>query len=285
MGVADALASVPGASFYGGWQARGSHPFTPIGIMVHHDVDPNTAQPGTLTRMIAESGSASTPAPLANIHLLTDGTPVVIASGKANHAGLGSGAVLARTQAGLAPEGDAGALGLPNTIGGNGFYLGIEVEHPGDDSDYPQIGALVSLLAHLCGSLGFSPNQVVHHREWTSRKIDMSYRGDLRGQVAEALTNPGGSDLTAAFESEAITILRSISQTSYLLQGGGRDKPGFSTSVIGIGEATRRDVAAVAAQIKALEGVAPSPGSGASNQQLADAVAAAAAAFVAALRG
>jgi hypothetical protein len=38
--------------------------------------------------------------------------------------------------------------------------------------------------------MGWSANRVVHHREWTKRKPDMSFQGDLRALVAERLNGP-----------------------------------------------------------------------------------------------
>lgn len=163
-----------------GWETRGRpYTFAPEGVMVHHTA-------GTNSLNICTYGRSNLPGPLCHLLITKSGLVYVIAAGYANHAGSGSSVVLSETRQNIAPSGDAWARGLSNDAVGNRYYYGIEVENLGNGSDpYPdaQIVALVRSAAALCKLGGWPAERVVHHREWTSRKIDMSYRADLRGAI------------------------------------------------------------------------------------------------------
>src|SRR5262249_51025812 len=110
-----------------------------------------------------------------------------------NHAGQGAAEVLAKVQAGGPVDGDAKDHGYKDSVFGNTPFYGIEVENAGVDGDpYPdvQIDALVKILAALCSANGWTADRIIHHRQWTVRKIAMSYRGDLRAAVAAAMGQP-----------------------------------------------------------------------------------------------
>jgi N-acetylmuramoyl-L-alanine amidase len=179
-----------------GWRTRGrppsGNPRDPAfpaatkfaGIGLHH-----TAGHNDLNVVIA--GRPGIPGPLANLYVSRDGRVFVVAAGRANHFGPGAREVYDRTRRDQAPRGDAARLGLSDSIVGNGVYVGIEVENFGTRSDpYPrvQIDHLERACAAICELQRWSANRCVQHREWTRRKIDMSYRGPIRQAVAALLS-------------------------------------------------------------------------------------------------
>lgn len=167
-----------------GWQTRGRpYTFRPVGVMAHH-----TAGRNSLALCI--NGTSRVLGPLCNFLIHKNGTVYLISQGYTNHAGSGSSIVLNESSHGIAPSGDAAQRGLRDDTTGNAYYWGIEVENRGTTSDpYPaiQLEMLVRLCAALCDIYGYDPDSVIHHREWTKRKIDMSWRGDMRGVVTERL--------------------------------------------------------------------------------------------------
>lgn len=166
------------------WQTHARpYGFSPIGIMVHH-----TAGADSLN--IIRNGRGGLPGPLSQFHIEKSGVINLVSQGNCNHAGLGSSAVYYDVLNERGVNLNAATRGLKDDIGGNRYFWGIEVENRGDGVDpYPasQINALVGLCAALCDLYGWSPNRVIHHREWTRRKVDMSWRGDIRGAVAMVL--------------------------------------------------------------------------------------------------
>jgi hypothetical protein len=179
-----------------GWRSRGrppsGNPRDPAypaatkfaGIGLHHTAGHNDLG-------VVVGGRPGIPGPLANLYVARDGRVFVVAAGRANHFGPGARQVYDRTRRGLAPLGDAARLGLSDSIVGNGVYVGIEVENFGTRSDpYPrvQIDHLERACAAICEQQRWTANRCVQHREWTRRKVDMSYRGPLRQAVAALLS-------------------------------------------------------------------------------------------------
>lgn len=164
---------------------------TKIGIVVHHTAGSDQGDAPSLK--IIRQGRKDLPGPLANYYVSRSGQVVYITSGRANHAGKCSSVALQRMQVDLPPLGDAKDVGLRDDVVGNVATIGIEIEHPGDLSPWPeqQIAAVVALCAQLCQENGWTANRVWHHREITRRKPDMSYRGPLREMIAARLA--GGS--------------------------------------------------------------------------------------------
>ncbi|MGH2690292.1 MAG: peptidoglycan recognition protein family protein, partial [Actinomycetota bacterium] len=115
-----------------GWQTRGRPGiFRPIGMVWHHTA-------GTKSLGIIINGRRDLPGPLANLHVEKPGHVNLVSQLRCNHAGRGANEVLGRIRRGLAPRGDAGALGLADTADGNGVFWGVEVENLGDGRDpYP----------------------------------------------------------------------------------------------------------------------------------------------------
>ena len=152
--------------------------FHPVGVVVHHTA-------GTDSLNICRFGRSDLPGPLCNVLIDRHGTCWVVTDGKANDSGSGSTVVLNRVKKDRAPLGDAAKVGLRDDISGNPWFYDIEVENLGNGQKYtrPQLKALVKVAAAFCWQGGWSHNRVIHHREWTGRKIDMSYRGPLRRRV------------------------------------------------------------------------------------------------------
>lgn len=157
--------------------------FHPVGIIIHHT---GSSSPALKT---VQKGRADLKGPLCHLNITNLGLTNVITDGLAWHAGLGSGIVLVNTKKDLAPTNNAGPLKLKDNTNGNPWYIGIEVDNDGVKQPYPliQIDSLVWDCAALCEYYRWSANRIIHHREWTSRKIDMSYTGPIRAKVSALL--------------------------------------------------------------------------------------------------
>jgi hypothetical protein len=177
-----------------GWQNRGASGFSPFGIMLHHTVGGPGEMP-TLPMLI--NGRPDLGGPLCQIGLGRSGTAYIIAAGIANHAGQGDRAIAQRIM-------DEVKNGIPHTggdakntagekrggPGGNQWFYGIEVENNGTTEPYPQvqIDGLVKICAALCNFHRWNEHHIIHHREWTKDKVDMSYQGNIRDMVRQKLT-------------------------------------------------------------------------------------------------
>jgi hypothetical protein len=80
-------------------------------------------------------------------------------------------------------------------MNGNQSFFGVAARHPGTNPDYPpaQIDGIVAVCAALCTARNLRPTTAFHHREWSLRKIDMSWQGDIRARVTAAMGAGGGS--------------------------------------------------------------------------------------------
>lgn len=164
--------------------ARGS--FNPVGVIWHHTAGGDNAPSLRLLR----DGRPGVPGPLCQIGIRKSGECYVITNGRANHAGSGSGHVLNEVRANIAPSGNAYSRGLSDTTNGNGYFYGIEVVNLGNGSDpYPdaQLDALVRCATAICQAQGWHYNRNIHHREWSRRKPDMSWPGNPRLAVQQAM--------------------------------------------------------------------------------------------------
>lgn len=212
MDLLDALkAEGLNVSTYGDWQTD-DRPgvFDPIGVMLHHTA-------GHDDLVVVKNGRTGLRGPLANLWVSKSGHVVIVCDGRANDSGVGSGVVLRELLAGHAPPADAAKRHLPDDTNGNPYFYDIEVENLGDGRDpYPvvQIAAFIGAATAICRWHGWAANRVIHHREWTKRKIDMSWRGDLRGLVASALALPLGGrvadEFDAAEQQQALQALARI---------------------------------------------------------------------------
>lgn len=136
-----------------GWQTRGKPTFEPGGVICHHTAGPARGDAPSLRTCV--DGRPDLPGPLAQIVLARSGTAIVIASGKANHAGAG------------------GWRGIT----GNTHMFGIEAENTGNGEPWPraQLDAYVRCCAAIVRRLGVSADRVCGHKEWATppgRKVD-----------------------------------------------------------------------------------------------------------------
>jgi hypothetical protein len=136
-----------------GWQTRGSETFEPRGVVAHHTATPASWSSQQLTNLLV-NGRSDLPGPLCQLQLDRDGTVVVIAAGRANHAGSGGW----------------------NGLSGNVSVLGIEAAHSGTSAEpwsRIQLEAYDRLSAALLTRLGQPASALCGHKEWApSRKVD-----------------------------------------------------------------------------------------------------------------
>lgn len=134
-----------------GWQTRGSSSFDPRGVVCHHTASRSRTNAPSLDIIV--NGRSDLPGPLAQVVLARDGTCIVVASGRANHAGRG------------------GFRGLS----GNSSVLGIEAENDGVGEPWTaeQLDAYPRLAAALLAGIHRDAEALCGHREWApGRKID-----------------------------------------------------------------------------------------------------------------
>jgi hypothetical protein len=154
-----------------GWETRGSSAFTPKGALCHWTAGPA----GSKTRPslnICTNGRSDLPGPLCQVYLDRNGVAVVVAAGRANHAGAGNWKGLT----------------------GNSVLWGTEAEaaNAADFTlaqrfSYPRINAAFATLS------GFGWEMVAGHSEFAlprGRKVDINgYTMDqMRAQVAALLS-------------------------------------------------------------------------------------------------
>jgi len=153
-----------------GWETRSAGSFNPRGAVCHWTAGPK----GTLKRpslSICTHGRADLPGPLCNVYLDRRGIAVVVAAGRANHAG-------------------AGSWGKAT---GNSSFFGTECEAAGpDDFTKEQRYAYPRVNAAFCDLGGFGPDMVCGHSEYATprgRKSDINgyTMTDMRAQVAAVL--------------------------------------------------------------------------------------------------
>jgi hypothetical protein len=167
-----------------GWQTRGSSSFAPKGVVCHWTAGPR----GTTTRPslnVCVNGRPDLPGPLCNVYLDRRGVAVVVAAGRANHAGTGG----------------------KDGLAGNSSVYGIEAECGGDgDWTAEQRKAYPRVVAALLDTVDAPASRAYGHHEWApNRKIDIRdyTMNRMRSEVASVLaadTNPsdttnGGDDV------------------------------------------------------------------------------------------
>ena len=129
-----------------GWKTRGSELGDVAVVIGHHTATPAKA-PGDLPSLwILREGRADLPGPLCQVGLGRSGTVYCIAAGKANHAGKGTW----------------------SGISASNRTIGIEAEHPGDNTPWPQaqLDAYDLLIAALLRQIGYPASSYCGHREW-----------------------------------------------------------------------------------------------------------------------
>lgn len=174
---------------HAGWKTNGrprsAGPFTPRGLIVHHDASPKGPSPAA-GEFIFRTGrpAEGIPAPLAQLWLCMGcdahepGTWHIGAAGRANHAGTGTG---------------WGAIGPDR---GNTLAIGIEIDHtPGEPIPLSVYKSLVRGCAALLAHMHSDPREwLAGHREYApGRKIDPTELDlpGLRRDVLELMVSRG----------------------------------------------------------------------------------------------
>ncbi|MBG6085801.1 peptidoglycan recognition protein family protein [Zhihengliuella flava] len=137
-----------------GWSTRGSTSFDPVGVVGHWTAGPRGTDKRPSLRIVTE-GRPSLPGPLCNVYLDRRGVCVIVAAGRANHAGKGAW----------------------RGYSGNSRFLGIEAE-AADNADWTdaQREAYPILCAALLDAIGSTDaGMVCGHSEYAGpRKIDIN---------------------------------------------------------------------------------------------------------------
>jgi len=225
-----------------GWETRGSAAFAPAGVTCHWTAGPR----GTTRRPslnVVTYGRPGLPGPLCNVYLDRRGIAVVVAAGRANHAGAG------------------GWRGLV----GNSAVFGTEAEAAGpDDWTADQRWAYPRVNAAYCDLGGFGPEMICGHSEWAGpRKQDINgYTTDqLRTQVADILAG-GDDDMPFTFEQ----LVEAANRGAMCQTPADRDGPWAFDMIKGVDERTgllvylvqqlvdksARDPAAIMAAVRSL---------------------------------
>lgn len=170
-----------------GWRTRGRGDVGKIrGVICHHTAGASAAHGIMPTLNTLVNGRAATAktkplaGPLAQLGLARDGTWIVIAAGRANHAG------------------DGNWRGVTT---GNSSMIGVEAENTGLPSDSPwpdvQMDAYARGVAAILKKIGAGADMCCGHKEYAlpmGRKPDPSFEmGNFRDRVAEIL---GGTAVT-----------------------------------------------------------------------------------------
>jgi hypothetical protein len=139
-----------------GWQTRGRiDGFQPDGVMWHHTAAGLGKDAPSLR--VVTNGRSDLPGPLCQVLITRSNICIVIASGRANHAGTGAW------------------NGLKDR--GNSTKYGIEVENTGYNSTEPwRLDQLFVLGKATAALIGYDASRVAEccmHKEYTKRKIDM----------------------------------------------------------------------------------------------------------------
>lgn len=176
-----------------GWETRGSSAFNPRGALSHWTAGPKNAK-GRPSLNICVNGRAGLPGPLANVYLDRNGVAVIIASGTANHGGVGTW----RGQS------------------GNSKFFGTEAESGGDGDWTPaQRDAYPRVNSAYCWLGGFGPDMLCGHHEYATpagRKIDIRDwpMSLMRSQVAALLASPTEEDIMASINDLRVAIREEV---------------------------------------------------------------------------
>jgi hypothetical protein len=172
------------------------------GVMAHHDAIGPTSNRSRIAAVM-QNGRPDLKGPLCNAWVDRLGDWWLISDQRANHAGSCSIIALNEAMSGRAVERDARDRALlDDTTIGNRYFYGIEVANNGVGEPYPsaQIYSLARGIAALNLAHGLTSRNLLHHREATKRKIDMSWRGPLRDLIdghQRQLDHPEDDDMAA----------------------------------------------------------------------------------------
>ncbi|MFJ1607072.1 N-acetylmuramoyl-L-alanine amidase [Streptomyces sp. NPDC088253] len=149
---------------FAGWTTRGRDAatgkiFGPVhGVLNHHTAGANSLA------TIATAGRPGLPPPLAHAYLPKNGVVVLVADGRANHAGL----VAKNVFDAIVAEKPLPKQDKSQTVDGNDSLYGLEVENLGDGKDVytrAQYDSWVRFNAALCRLHGWSAGSVAGHLE------------------------------------------------------------------------------------------------------------------------
>lgn len=166
-----------------GWESRGNASFAPAAVICHWTAGPaKTTKRASLN--VVTNGRPGLSGPLAQVYLDRAGIPVIVAAGRANHAGAGSWRGI---------TGNTGAYGIE-----------AEAAGPADWTDAQRV-AYPRLVAAMLQGLGRGAEFTCGHSEWATpkgRKQDINgwTMDDMRVSVAALLKNP--NTRTALGENE-----------------------------------------------------------------------------------
>lgn len=155
-----------------GWQSRGRAEMGTVkGVLCHHTAGPLTGNMPSLDTV--QNGRPDLPGPLAHLLLARDGTFIVIAAGRCNHAGAGS---------------------WRGVTTGNSNFIGIEAENTGLPNDpWPdaQLDAYARGCAAILAHAGAPVIMCAGHKEYAlphGRKSDPDFdMGAFRQRVSAFL--------------------------------------------------------------------------------------------------
>lgn len=168
-------------------------PWDPVGVLHHHTTGGDAlTNPATqaATRHTLWDGRSDLPGPLCHLSPCVDAATGrarvwLIGYGRTNHAGLGSSLVADLIRSGAYQGQRPG----PDDTDGNTLLWGLEYVHPGDRTRWPD--ALLDVghraACAICEATGWPrdqwPGRQAEHREWTRRKVDRSWTGDVRAAI------------------------------------------------------------------------------------------------------
>jgi hypothetical protein len=196
-----------------GWRNRGHSdgPMLPRGGGWHH-----TADNSGLISVLNLNGPdirPDVPQPRANVWVPRDEDYdlAMVCAGTAYHFGAGSRTALALAWNGRvsAATPDAAVAGYPDdlddTAPGNATMIGHEVENLGTGQPLTarQLWAIPRIAAAECRLFGWGPGHHMHHRQYTRRKPDMQWRGDLWALTAAQLAHTSGGDMALDPDAKA----------------------------------------------------------------------------------
>lgn len=194
-----------------GWRSRGYEMGDVRGVLCHHTAGPASGNAPSLG--VVENGRPGLPGPLAQFLLARDGKWYVIASGGANHAGLGGPAF-------------GGAVGRDN---GNAHLLGVEAENTGTGERWPdvQLRSYIRGVAAILKDAGLDASRALGHKEWApTRKIDPAgidmnwFRDEVAAEMEDDM--PSAEDVANAVWAKRISLVtdRERSETAGDLLSG-----------------------------------------------------------------
>jgi hypothetical protein len=155
-----------------GWQTRGSALFAPRAVMWHHTASAMGRNLPSLNVVV--NGRPDLPGPLCHVLTGRDNCNVVIAAGRANHAGAGS---------------------WNGSSVGNSAYWGVEVENVGTQTEPWRPDQLQNVAEITAALINYDPALVAAscmHKEWApQRKIDMHTisGNEMRARVMQLCNN------------------------------------------------------------------------------------------------